>query len=301
MNKTTDRLMLVVNPVSGNGKALDMLPEIDSIITKLGTPFDVRITEKQGQATDMSAQAARVGYGRVIAVGGDGTVNEVAAGLLNKETALGVIPAGNRNDFFKSLSVKGDINQICNAAVSGPVKLFDVGILGNQVFISSVGVGFDTLFSGETDLTRIGGYSYYKAIYRAYKTYSAYDIDLRIDNLELKQSISMITANIGRNAGAGLRAAPAAISNDGKFDVCLVLKVKRSRLFALLPKIVKGEHTRLPEVRMYRCRQLEISSELPLPVHFDGETYDSSNGHITIKAHSGKLKAATGFNEKKRS
>jgi diacylglycerol kinase (ATP) len=298
MTSISDRLMLIVNPVAGGGKAIDMLPEVDSILTALGASFDVRITEKKSQATEIARQAANVGYKRIIALGGDGTVNEVATGLLGKETALGVIPAGKGNDFFESLSIKTGLKQICGAAASGPIKNFDAGMLNGQPFFNSVGLGFDTVFAQETNLSRAGKYSYLKAIYRAWKNYASYNVDLRIDNLPVKQAISMIAANIGQSTGGGLLIAPNAIVNDGKFDVCIVHKVKRSRILSLLPKIAKGDHTRLPEVRMYRCRQLEISSEQPLPILYEGEVFDNPNGHITIKAHPDKLKVAVGFAEK---
>ena len=103
----------------------------------------------------------------------------------------------------------------------------------------------------------------------------------------------MLTVNIGKTGGGGLPLAPLAEAEDGKFDVCVVESAKKTRIFTMLPRFLKGTHLRLPEVKMFRCRQIEISSSQPLPIHYEGEPWEGKSGRIRIKMDSAKIKVAT--------
>jgi len=293
MSNTNEKTLIIVNPVSGNGKAIDMLPETDNLLTRLGIKFDIQISESSSQATLLASSAASLGYARVIALGGDGTVNRLAAGLINSNVILGVIPGGRNNDFFRSLGIEGDLAQICKEAASGDAKLIDVGFLNDQPFFGNIGFGFAAEVTREANrIPGSGRFAYYKAIYKAWKNYAAYESSLRIDNLEIKLAASMIVVSIGKFSTGGWRITPQAVIDDGKFDVCVMEKVKRSRLLPLLSKFSRGDHLRLPEIRMYRCRQLEISSAKALPAHYDGESYQNDSGRFMIKIEPSILRVA---------
>jgi YegS/Rv2252/BmrU family lipid kinase len=292
MPNLKDSLLLIVNPASGDGKAIDMLPAIDDLIGQMGITYDIQITDTPAQATALAKTAALFGYGHIVAVGGDGTVNEIAAGLIETDTTLGVIPAGRSNDFFRSLGITGELERVCRVAVLGKAKLMDVGFLNEQPFFNSVGVGFAAEMVREANRLTEGRLAYFKAIYNAWKKYSAYELNLRIDNLELKLPATMVLANIGKISGGGFRATPQALVDDGKFDVCVMEKIKRTEIISFLPKFARGTHLRLPEIKMYRCRQLEIASKQTLPVHYEGEIYHNANGRFMLKILPKKLKVA---------
>jgi diacylglycerol kinase (ATP) len=270
-----------------------MLPEVDSILTKLGIKFDIQISENPRQATACANSAASLGYTRVIALGGSGAINAIAAGLTNSAVILGIIPGGRGNDFFRSLGITGDLIQICKVAARGESRLLDVGILNDKLFINSAGFGFAAVVATEaSQIAGNGRFAYYRAIYRAWKNYSAYDLSLRIDNIEIKIATSMIIAGIGKTTGGWL-ITPQALMDDGKFDVCVVEKAKRSKIFSLLLKFSHGNHLRLPEVRMYRCRQLEITGDKSLPAHYDGEIYRNEGERFMVKIEPAALRVAT--------
>jgi diacylglycerol kinase (ATP) len=292
MLKGSDKYLLIVNPLSGNGKAIDMLPEVDGIMSGMGVKCDIQISENPAQATATAASAASLGYGRVIALGGDGAVNAVAAGLTNSEVILGVIPGGRGNDFCRSLGITGNLAQICKLAIRGEAKLIDVGMLNDKLFINSSGFGFAAIVASEANhITGNGKFAYYRAIYRAWKNYAAYDLSLRIDNIEIKMATTMVSVGLGKSTG-GWPITPQALNDDGKFDVCVVEKVKRSKIFPLLLKFSRGDHLRLPEVRMYRCRQIEISGYKSLPAHYDGEIYQHDSDRFMVKIEPAVLRVA---------
>jgi len=293
--------MIIVNPAGGGGKSIDLLPEVEKRLFNLKVSPDIRIAENSQQATKLARQASQCGYKRIAAMGGDGTVNMVAAGLIGTDTTMAVIPTGSGNDFFRMLNIKNDLDDICKTVVSGEGSLFDVGLFNNRPFFNMLGIGFDAQVAMEANKKskNLGLLSYLMAVYRVLKKYQSYDVKLRIDSLELSQEILLIAVGIGRSTGSGFYLTPQASADDGKFDVCVARDTSRRRIITLLPKALKGNHVREPEVTMYRCKQLEIYSQQPLPIHFEGETLTTTNGKLSIKMSRRKLMVASGVKRAK--
>jgi len=297
----TDRIMLIVNPAGGGGKSIDFLPEVERRLINLKVFPDVRITENSQQATELARQASQCGYKRIAAMGGDGTVNTVAAGLIGSDTIMAVIPTGSGNDFFRMLNIKNNLDNICQTAVSGEGSLFDVGSFNDRPFFNMLGIGFDAQVAVEANKKgkKLGLLSYLLAVYGVLKKYQSFDVKLRIDSLELTQEILLVAVGIGRSTGSGFFLTPQASVDDGKFDVCVARNTSRRRIITLLPKALKGNHVREPEVTMYRCKQLEIFSQQPLPIHYEGETMTTTDGKLSIKMSRRKLKVASGVKKAK--
>jgi YegS/Rv2252/BmrU family lipid kinase len=293
MLKSNDRILLIVNPVSGSGKAIDMVPEVEKYLTGIGVKCDIQISENAARATALASSAATLGYTRVISLGGDGTCNAVAAGIYNSDVIMGIIPGGRGNNLFRSLGIVGNLAEICKTAASGSPKSIDIGFVNDSFFINSFGAGFPAVVAAEiSGNSSEGRLAYLKAIYRAWKKYIGYNITVRIDNLEITQSAAMIFANIGKITGDDWQVTPQAVNNDGKFDVCVIEHVKKTQLLMLLNKFKRANHIRLPKVRMYRCRQLEISGNKDLPTHYDGEIYDNTGDRLMVKCQPQALKIA---------
>jgi len=296
MKDKLNRILLIVNPFSGRGKAIDMLSEVDSLFSEIGVTPDIRITESPEQATEIAFNASRCGYRRIVAMGGDGTVNMVASGLLGSEAVLAVIPAGTGNDFFKLLKIKSDLETACRTAVFGDIIELDVGLFNDRPFFNMLGIGFDAEVAVEANKSNnnLGLLTYLLAVYKVWKRFPTFEVSLRIDNHEFGEQVMLVAVGIGRSTGGGFLLTPQAVADDGKFDICIVQKTSRLRIFSILPRIIKGTHIRQPETSMYRCRQLEITSEQPLPIHYEGETLTNNNGRLLVKMSASKLKVATG-------
>ncbi len=296
MNDKLNRILLIVNPSSGRGKSIDMLPEVDSLFSKIGVKTDIRITENSEQATDIAFAASHCGCRRVVAMGGDGTVNMVASGLLGSDSVLAVIPTGTGNDFFKLLRTKGDLETVCRTAAFGETIDLDVGLFNDRPFFNMLGIGFDAEVADEANKSsnNLGLLTYMLAVYRVWKRFPAYKIRLRIDNFEFDDQVMLVAVGIGQSTGGGFLLTPHAVADDGKFDICIVHKTSRRRIFSILPRVIKGAHIRQPETSMYRCRQLEITSKQPLPIHYEGETMINNNGRLLVKMSVNKLKVASG-------
>jgi len=290
------KVMVIVNPSAGRGKTLDMLPSVDKILGALKIKYDIRLPENVAQTTALAESASRFGYNRIVAMGGDGTINAVASGIFGSEAVLGVIPAGIGNDFFRVLNIKDDLTDICRSAVFGKPFAVDVGELNGRPFFNMVGIGFDARVAQQANEIKnnLGIFTYLASIYRALKKQKAYSVKLRIDNLEIEEDVVLIAVGIGRLSGHGFALTPSAKLDDGKFDVCIAEKASKLRILQVLPRVLKGHHVREPEVKMYRCRQLEIFSENKLPLHMEGDIINNLNGKLSIKMSLNKLRVATG-------
>jgi diacylglycerol kinase (ATP) len=294
MNDNREKAFLIVNPVGGNNKAIDMLPVVDDIFSKLGADIEIQISRSPDQATDLAYMASRCGFKRIIAMGGDGTINKVAAGLIGSDSIMGVIPAGNGNDFFKMLNIESNLDTICKTAIFGDNLELDVGVINNLAFFNMVGIGFDAEVAAEANnMNRnMGLLTYLLAVIKVWKRFPTFKVKMRIDSHEISEQVMLVAVGIGRSAGGGFFLTPNALVNDGKFDVCIVKTLNRLRFFPALLKIIKGAHIRLPETQIYRCRQLSVISDEALPVHYEGETFTSRNGKIIVKMSPLKLKVA---------
>ena len=288
--------MLLVNPSAGRGKTLDLLPSVDKLLGTLKIKFDIRLSETAAEATRLANSYSRFGFNRIIAMGGDGTVNAVASGILGSESILGVIPAGIGNDFFQVLGIRDNLTDICRAAVFGKPLAVDVGELNGRPFFNMLGIGFDARIAQQANeiKSNLGIFTYLTSIYRALKKQKSYLVKLRIDNLELDEEVTLIAVGIGRLSGHGFALTPSAKLDDGKFDVCIAEKASKLRILQVLPRVLKGHHVREPEVKMYRCRQLEVFSDKILPIHMEGEIINNLNGKLSIKMSLNKLRVATG-------
>lgn len=288
------KIMVIANPSAGKGKALDLLPTIDKLLASFDIKYDIRLPESAEKSTELANLACRLGYDRIIAVGGDGTVNSVATGILGSNAILGVIPAGIGNDFFRMLKINDGFIDICRIAVFGEPISVDVGELNGRPFFNMLGIGFDAEIAQKVNegKTNLGLLAYLISIYKVLNKYSPYPIRLRIDNVEIAEEVVLVAVGIGRVSGHGFALTPQAKIDDGKFDVCIAEKAGKIKILRVLRRILRGQHVREPGVKIYRCKQLEVYSEKPLPLQIEGETFNSSNDKLSIKMSPDKLRVA---------
>jgi diacylglycerol kinase (ATP) len=288
----SERIMLIVNPYSGHGKSIDILPDVERCLTDMGVKVDIRITRNPKEGMRIAYMAGRCGYKKVVALGGDGTVNSVGSGLLGSDSSLAVVPAGVCNDYFKMLGVGNTLEEVCQAVAFGNEVIFDVGTINGQPFFNTMGVGFDAEVAAQVNRSKhnLGKLSYILAVFEVWRKYPTFDIKLRIDNLELACPVMLVAVGIGRSSGGGFLLTPQAIADDGKFDVCVLEKIGRSKIFSILPRTLKGTHIRNTEVKIYRCKQIELFSDKAIPVHYEGETVVNNSGRIIVQMSPEKLK-----------
>jgi diacylglycerol kinase (ATP) len=219
---TMVRAKLICNPTAGRGRAGRQLPQAESILNSLGVETEVAFTRASGEAPDLTVKAIEEGFTLLIAVGGDGTVHEVANGImLAKDTIgfaagsakLGIIPLGTGNDFLKMVGSDQDWRTACRRIAQGHSRRMDVGRVNERYFVNNVGIGFDAQVGIEAQKIRwLRGQAVYLAALarNMLLSYRTPHVSLQLDEEEVKQSITLLTIGNGRCSGGGFWLTPHA-------------------------------------------------------------------------------------------
>lgn len=285
---------LICNPTAGRGRAGKLLPEVRTLLKNQGVETDLVLTKAVREATTLAAEAVTAGFPLVIAMGGDGTLQEVGEGLVNAQAEsvgqpavrLGVIPVGTGNDFAKMLAPTLDWRAACTRIAHGQTRRVDVGRINGRVFLNNVGIGFDAQVGIEAQKIRwLHGQAVYLAALarNMVLSYRTPEVSVHLDGEMVKQSITLLTIGNGRCSGGGFWLTPQAEVDDGLFDICLVRGLSKLQMLALVPSAMQGTHITAKPVRMTRARQVTITSADPLPVHADGEILYTDAHELTVE------------------
>lgn len=289
------RAKLICNPTAGRGRAGRLLSDVQAFLKGQGVHSDVTLTSAAREATTLAAEASDAGFPLVIAMGGDGTLQEVGEGLVNAgastngrvaATRLGVIPVGTGNDFAKMLAATADWRAACTRIVNGKTRRVDVGRINERIFLNNVGIGFDAQVGIEAQKIQwLRGQAVYLAALarNMLLSYRTPEISVRLDDEQVKQSITLLTIGNGRCSGGGFWLTPQAEVDDGWFDICLVRGLSKFQMLALVPRAMQGTHITAEPVRMTRARKVTITSTEPLPVHADGEILYTNAHQLTVE------------------
>ena len=280
------RAMVIVNPAAGAYSTRRKWPHISRLLGHIGLSFDYQYTEGVGHAIELAQAAASDDYQCVVAVGGDGTVSEVANGILRSagadNTALGVVSTGTGSDFRRSLGIPRSYAGACSLLTSPRRSLIDVGVVEyrsggesrQRFFINGAGVGFDAAVVEATQKMpkHLGGtVPYLAGLLRSLFGYQNKLISLRVGNrVETTRVLSMVVAN-GCYFGGGMYVAPRAELQDRLLDVVIVGDMGKFELLKALPTVYKGTHITHPKVIMEKATRVAIESSERVLVHADGE------------------------------
>lgn len=267
-------ILFIVNPTAGKGRAKKLVPVIENECKKYGVDFEIKYTNAPGDGTSIAAWGVEQGYKKIIAVGGDGTVNEVMNGMAESNAALGVIPGGSGNDFIRSISNHKNIEDIIYDNISGKIEKADLGICNGKYFINVASGGFDGEVTIETAKVKkifSGSTAYIVALLKIIFKYKGRRLKVEIDDLSFEGNTLLVAVANGRYYGGGMLPAPRAVINDGYFDICHIKHLAIMKMLVLFPKFMKGKHENIKEVTMYRGKRVRLECSEPLAVNFDGE------------------------------
>jgi YegS/Rv2252/BmrU family lipid kinase len=278
------RVKAILNPWADRGRALRLKEPICTWARPLGG-IEVEVTRAAGHAQRLARQASDEGYDVIAAAGGDGTVHEVANGLLAagaaQPPALGIIPIGSGNDYAYGLGLAGSPQIALQRLYTGKPRRVDVASLeddhGRSRYVcNGVGIGFDAAVAIESlKITRIYGFPMY--VLAALRTilfrYQSPQFQLRFDEERVAQRALLLAVGVGPRVGGGFRLTPEATFDDAMIDSCLVNPVSRLTMLVMLLRVMRGSHVTSRHVTMRRGHTLELASSQPLPIHIDGEIF----------------------------
>jgi diacylglycerol kinase family enzyme len=299
---------LIYNPRGGQVVVRRELDNVVALLSRYGWSVALRETSKPLEATELARHAVHRGAKVVIAAGGDGTVNEVANGLVNTDVALGVLPMGTTNSWALQMGIPAlnpmlpgtkvvkliaDLEEriarplpanyyrkvLLDAArvlVEGRTVVVDVGELSGRHFLMWAGIGLDAAITGSISLKEkraLGSWAYvFTAIESGYR-YSSTDVWLTLDGEVVKTSTPLIVVSNIQLYGGVMSIGAKACVNDAKLDVCVF---KGDGFFTFVQhamNVLSHRHLQDPKIEYYQCSEIVIESACSLPVHVDGEPF----------------------------
>ena len=280
--------MIIVNPVAGGGNSAKRWGKIEPLLRQLGYEFDWAFTGRAGGARGLAARAVDEGFGTVVAVGGDGTVNEVVDGILSatgeggKGISLGIIPTGRGVDLCRTVGVPLDYSEAAKRLLDARAVQIDVGeaeynaggAVERRFFANFAGLGFDVEVSrrANTIAPKGGGtVPYLSSVFLSLLSYRNRRVEMVLDGEVARKKIVAIIAANGQYFGGGMRVAPQASPTDGLFDVVVLGDLNRLDLLLNLPRVYEGTHTTHPKVSITRAQRLEVHSVEPVFFQVDGD------------------------------
>jgi len=279
--------VVIFNPFANRG---DSKHQIDMGLQSLATSgldFEVKLTEYHGHGVELALAAVRSGASTVIAAGGDGTVHEVANGILKAgedaegvvPATLGLLPVGSGNDFAWGLGVNQGIDAALERIKVGHTRVIDVMHVESDVAeprycVNMLGGGFDARVNIEAHkIQRLRGFSIYiVAVLKTLAIYYRHPLTtITYDDQEVTMPMLMGLVANGLRVGGGFLATPGAVQDDGWLDLCLVRQTTRLDMLRMIPKFMKGQHLDHPKVTMARAREVHFVSQQGFPAQLDGE------------------------------
>ena len=292
-NNAHQKIMLVINPISGTGNKKEVAPAVEQRVSELGFDLDVRLTGGRGDATRFAREASDAGYYGVIACGGDGTVNETATALCGSRTALGIIPAGSGNGLARHLGIPVDLGAALDVICSRNIVASDYGTVNDTPFFCTFGMGFDAAVSHRfARQSRRGLLSYIKSALSEYIQYRPQTYTLSANGKLLTEKAFLVAVCNASQWGNNAYIAPEASLTDGLLDITVVhsgspidAAVMGMDIFTgLINKNTMVHCFRAPAVVIYRSKEGEA--------HIDGEPMMLPD-IIDIKCHRGALRIFT--------
>jgi len=291
----------IVNPAAAKGHNGRLRRELQNELYRRQIRYELHETAGPGDATRLAAMAQSP---IVVAVGGDGTVQEVANGIAGSGRSLGVIPAGSGNDFVKSFENGRSLSDKIDILSARKSVTIDLGIISTDLapansryFVNGAGMGFDAEVAVRTrSMRRLSGTALYvAAVLRTLGTYRAPDFSLAVNGEVLNGRRLLVAVGNGACAAGSFYLTPRALVDDGLLDVCAIREMGLGAiLFRLMPKVLRGKHLGLEGVRYFQGREIEIRSEKTFSVHADGEIVGQGVRRVGIRLAAGALKVIAG-------
>ncbi len=270
--KEQKKIFLVINRHAGHKEGAKAIDIVVPYLLKKDYLVEYSYTDHRKHATELASKAAVDGYDIVIAVGGDGTVNEVAQGLYGAGIKMGIVPMGSGNGLARELGISMDMKKSAKAIVKGKNLKVDVCKLNDQRFLCTSGIGFDAMIADKMSKASTRGFlKYVQLVIRESIFFKPIDIRMKIDGVLIEKPIFLITFANASQFGNNAYIAPGASMTDGLIDVVVVRKFAKIWMpifaIALFSKLIP----KLPFVDCYKAKEIELEKADTPYFHFDGE------------------------------
>ena len=276
--------VFLVNPASAGGSTGTHWPEIARRAAELGLEGTTVFSERPQHLRELAREAVASGAGLLVAVGGDGTVNEVVNGMASAETAaeLAVLPRGTGVDFVRSFDIPTKLDDAVHVASAGRTRVIDLGRATYRSWgggdasthfanVASAGMSGAIAKRVNESKSRLAKASYFLATFSVFARWQPSVVRVSVDEEAREARMRDVVVANCRYFGAGMKICPEAEPDDGLLDALLIGDVTKADLVLTLPKIYRGTHLPHPKAELLRGGVVTVDADVPLPVQLDGE------------------------------
>lgn len=266
------KIIFILNPKAGHGLNNSIEEKIDKVFSGHDFIIEKIYTQYSGHATELSRNAASENYYAAVAIGGDGTVNEVAAGLINSATAVGIIPMGSGNGFSNFLKIPHDVEKALKLIKNGKQKTIDSFMVNGRFGINVSGFGFDAYVAHQfANAGKRGFITYIRLVMKSYFGYKEQEYEIIIDGDKLNRKAFLVEIANGAEFGNRAVIAAPALINDGWLDIVILRKNNFFNLPLTLYRIFSGGMLGQSIAEYFKAKHVIVRSKQQLHFHIDGE------------------------------
>lgn len=285
------KILIIINRKAGTDREKRLEDVVREILPE--PAFSVQITHLAylGHGTHLAQEAVQQGVDTVVAVGGDGSINEIAQGLTGTSTALAVIPLGSGNGLARALKIPLDVRKALQLIANNKRDAIDVGYANEHMFLSNAGVGFDALIADKFRHTQKRGlWGYAKLVIKSFREYKGHSYSIDIDGNKLDRPAFLLSVANGNQMGYEFKLAPDASLFDGMLDVCVVRPVSFLGLLPLSIYSLLGTVHKTKYMTHVRGQDITIRSPQLAYLQVDGDAVSAGdNGEIHFRVVKGAI------------
>lgn len=272
-----DMLHFIYNPISGKGKAKRCRAALEALLQGANVEHRFHETQGPGDGTGVARRLTEAGARDIVALGGDGTLNEVLNGLSEPAaTRLGIIPCGSGNDFADMAGIPDDPEAALALILHGQARLTDYLECSGVRGINAIGTGIDVEILRRYNRMKLlkGSAAYLTSLLSTLLTYRAKQFTEVTDASKRRHNALIACVGNGQRIGGGICVCPEAAIDDGLLDIVIVDDIPRRRIPGAFVKLMKRQILAVPGTCFYRAGRLRLESDEPLPVQIDGEIHE---------------------------
>ena len=266
-------ILFIINPISGIGKQRLAENAIEKVLDKTKFDYKIAYTEYAHHGTVLSLQAAIQKVDIVVAVGGDGSINDCVRGLIGTEVTLGIIPAGSGNGLARTLNIPLNMEAAIEVLNKKETTEIDTIKVNNKIYASIAGIGFDALIASEFRKAKIRGFNKYLAlILQHYPFYEPQTYRIEFDDQVIEEEALFISFANSNQFGFDTIIAPSAKVDDGFIQVCIVKKVPLVMIPLTIQLLLLKNFDKSIYVKTFKAKEVKVTNNDSLLVNLDGES-----------------------------
>ncbi len=287
------KLLFIVNPNAGKKISEQLIDTIKKEFPQ-NIYYQIVVWKDKNHFQEVLDILHSRDYTDAIAVGGDGTVNQVAKSVIGTNIALGIVPAGSGNGLARTLGLSMKVEEVIKQIAEGTKKQIDYGTVNDIPFFCTSGIGFDAHIGNLFATSKKRGLqSYIKITVRELMRYKSQEYTLKFNNQEIKRKAYLITVANAGQYGNDFYIAPEAKMNDGKFHLVILKPFGFFGAINVLINVLKGKAYESKYIETYCSNSVLITRNQDAPIHFDGEP-ELQGKQVEFNCHAGKLNVIVG-------